>query len=88
LINSDIKSNAQPWELEVVCKNKKYLDEVVTAILKHGSINFEVTVEEFNRYHNEEIEGIYTVLLWSTWFNNLANISNDLRDIESKLDKL
>ena len=28
MIKLDEKSNAQAWELEVTCRNKKYLDEV------------------------------------------------------------
>lgn len=38
MIKSDVNSNAQSWELEITCKNKKYLDEVVSAILKYGMI--------------------------------------------------
>lgn len=35
MIKSDENSNAQSWELEISCKNKKYLDAVVKAILKN-----------------------------------------------------
>lgn len=81
MINSDVKSNAQPWELEVVCKNRKYLNAVVEAILKYGIIEFEVNIEDYS-----SDDGIYTVLMWSVWFNNLANIAKDLEIIEGKLD--
>ena len=87
MINTDVKSNAQPWELEVVCKNIEYLREVVKAIMKYGHINFEVNVEEFKTYHDSKINGIYTVLMWSSWFHNLAAIAIDLKKIEEKLDK-
>jgi hypothetical protein len=83
----DEKSNAQAWELEVTCKNKKYLDEVVKAILKYGMINFEVElVECLSNY--EEYNGRYTVLMWCSWFNNLSNIAKDLSEIEDKFEKI
>lgn len=83
MINSDVKSNAQPWELEIVCKNRKYLDAVVEAILKYGFLEFEVNVEEYS-----SDDGIFTVLIWSVWFNNLAELANDLNEIEKEYDKL
>ena len=33
-------------------------------------------------------EGSYTVLMWCSWFNILADIAFDLRKIEKKLDKI
>lgn len=86
-MKSDENSNAQSWELEITCKNKKYLDEVVKAILKYGMINFEVEVGECITNH-EEWDGRYTILMWCSWFNNLANISKDLAKIEKRLDNL
>ena len=50
MINTDEKSNAQSWELEVTCKNKKYLKAVVKAILKYGMIEFEVNVVEYTAW--------------------------------------
>jgi len=85
MINTDEKSNAQCWELEVTCKNKKYLNAVVKAILKYGAISFEVEVIEYSGY-NDGWEGRYTVLMWCSWFNNLKHISKDLAKIEKKLD--
>ena len=82
----DKNSNAQGWELEIVCKNKKYLDEVVKAILKYGMINFEVEVGECIANH-EKWDGRYTVLMWCSWFNNLSNISKDLAKIEKQFEK-
>ena len=42
MIKVDERSNAQSWELEITCKNKKYLDAVVGELLKIGKINFQV----------------------------------------------
>ena len=84
MIKVDEKSNAQSWELEVTCKNKKYLDEVVKAILSYGMIDFKVeNVECLSNYDGWEC--IYTVFMWCSWFNNLANISKDLKKIEKRL---
>jgi hypothetical protein len=87
MIKLDEKSNAQAWELEVTCRNKKYLDEVVKAILKYGFINFEVELVECLSNH-EEYNGRYTVLMWCSWFNNLSNIAKDLAKIETKFEKI
>ena len=87
MMKLDEKSNAQAWELEVTCKNKKYLDEVVKAILKYGMINFEVELVECLSNH-EEYNGRYTVLMWCSWFNNLSNIAKDLSEIETKFEKI
>lgn len=86
MINADEKSNAQSWELEVTCKNKKYLDAVVKAILKYGMIDFEVeNVECLSTIAGWD--GRYTVLMWCSWFHNLKDISKDLAKIERRLDK-
>ena len=85
MINTDEKSNAQCWELEVTCKNKKYLNAVVKAILKYGMISFEVeNIEYMGR--NDDWDGRYLVLMWCSWFNNLKRISKDLAKIEKELD--
>ena len=87
MINTDVNSNAQSWELEVICKNKKYLDAVVSAILKYGMINFEVEVGDCT--HNEPTwDGRYLVFIWCSWFNNLANLANDLQEIEERLERI
>ncbi len=86
MIKTDEKSNAQTWELEVTCKNRKYLEEVVMAILKYGMIEFEVTSVEGCGNHEGVWEGRYTVLLWCSWFNNLKNIVDDLAGIEERLE--
>lgn len=80
----DEKSNAQSWELEITCKNKKYLDEVVKSILKYGMIDFEVNNTECLS-NADEWDGRYTVLMWCSWFNNLKNITTDLAEIEERL---
>ena len=87
MINTDEKSNAQSWELEVTCKNKKYLDAVVAAILKYGMIDFEVTNVECIT-NDEYWDGRYIVFMWCSWFNNLRKISKDLWKIEKKFEKL
>ena len=86
MINSDDKSNAQNWELEVTCKNKKYLKKVVKAILKYGMINFEVKNVEFHYCHEGGYDARYIVFMWCSWFHNLADISKDLSKIEKKLE--
>lgn len=87
MINTNEESNAQSWELEVTCKNKKYLDAVVKAILKYGLIEFEVNIVEFFA-NQDDCEGRYTVLMWSCWFHNLKMISKDLAKIEKELDEI
>lgn len=78
-------SNAQSWELQVVCKNKKYLTEVVTAILKHNVIDFEV--ENMEIYSClDEVDRRYLVTMTSSWFHNLEEVSKSLSKIEDKLE--
>jgi len=84
MLKLEENSIAQAWELEVTCKNKKYLDEVVNAILKYGMINFEVEGVEFSPMQNNEFEGSYTVLMWCHWFGNLSKIAADLAEIEER----
>lgn len=86
MIKCDESSNSQYWELEVVCKNRTYLNEVVDAILKYGMINFEVKVGDCTSNHNGW-EGRYTVLIWCSWFSILADLCNDFAEIEKRLDK-
>ena len=83
MIKLDENSNANPWELEIVCKNKQYLDAVVEAILKYGSISFEVEVGECIT-NIDEWDSRYIVLIWSNWFSSLAKICIDLSVIEEK----
>jgi len=86
MIKTKNNSTAQSWELEVVCKNKKYLDAVVKAILKYGIISFEVEVGECIT-NTPAWDGSYNVLMWCSWFNNLSDISKDLAKIEHKFEK-
>jgi hypothetical protein len=88
MINADVNSNAQSWELEVICKNKQYLNAVVEAILKYGVINFEVEVVDFSAWEDGEWDGRYTILMWAAWFSALKRISKDLAKIEKKFDNL
>jgi len=87
MIKGNENSNAQTWELEVICKNKKYLDAVVIAILKYGCINFEVECIDCIS-NSDEWDGRYTVLMWCSWFNNLKNITKDLAKIEKEFESL
>jgi hypothetical protein len=82
---TNLDSNAQNWELEVTCRNKKYLDAVVKAILVYGMIDFEVENIEYKAYQ-DRYEGRYLVHMSCSWFNNLKNISRDLAKIEKKLE--
>jgi len=84
--NTDEKSNAQSWELEVTCKNRKYLNAVVKSILKYGMINFTVEFVDWNYCHEGGHDGRYIVFMWCSWFNNLSAISKDLAKIEKKLE--
>ena len=66
MIKTEEYSNAQTWELEIVCKNKKYLKKVVKAILKIGVLEFEVNI----------VDGYidrFTVLIWCCWFSNFLS---------------
>lgn len=85
MIKCDEMSNAQAWELEVVCKNKKYLNAVVNAVLKYGYINFEVEIVDRLPDNDGKWDACYTVFMWSSWFNNLRPIAKDLAKIEKKL---
>ena len=81
----DEKSNAQSWEIGITCKNKKYLDEVVKAILKYGYIDFEVNNTDLFSSDDKKRDGRYTVLIWCSWFGNLKKITKDLAKIEKHL---
>lgn len=85
MIKVDEKSNAQSWELEIICKNKQYLDKVVSAILKYGMLSFEVECIGCNS-NNDGYDGRYLVLIWCSWFNNLSSIAKDLDLIEEELE--
>ena len=86
MINVDEKSNAQAWELEVTCKNKKYLNKVVKAILKSGKIDFEVRNVEFHHFHEGGYDARYIVFMWCSWFNKLNFITKKLAKIEKELE--
>ena len=87
MIKTDEKSNAQSWELEIICKNKKYFDEVIAALLKHGMMSFEVEVGDVITT-GPKWNSRYIVLIWCSWFNNLANLANDLQEIEERLERI
>lgn len=87
MIKGNEDSNAQSWELEIVCKNKKYLDAVIKSVLKYGMINFEVETIGCNS-NQDGYDGRYLVLIWCSWFHNLFPLAKDLDKIEKELDKL
>ena len=85
MIFENEKSNAQSWELEISCKNKKYLDAVVKLLLKHGMINFQVT--NIDCIGTEpKWDGRYLVMIWCAWFHNLNDITRGLARIENKFE--
>lgn len=88
MIHVDENTNAQGWELEVICKNREYLNAVVKAVLKYGMINFEVEVIDGAGNHDGVWEGRYSVLMWCSWFHNLNSLTKDLARIEKKFDNL
>jgi hypothetical protein len=81
MIKQNVNSNAQSWELEIVCKNKQYLERIVLALLEASNINFEV-----ERTCNDRLEDIWTIFMWSSWFDNLSFIANKLDKIEEELE--
>lgn len=85
MIKVDEKSNAQSWELEVTCKSKKYLDAIMKVLKKYGMVEFEVNMVDVNYTHPEWCAR-YTVLMWCCGFNNLANLSRDLKKVEKKMN--
>ena len=80
---SNLTSNAQQWELEIVCKNTTYLNAVVKAILKYKRIDFQVI-----GVNSIGMEERYVVSLWCSWFSNLSLIAKDLYAIEKKQEKI
>lgn len=85
MVEIDEKSNAQSWELKVTCKNSKYLNAIIEAILKYGMMDFEVKNIEF--FSNPDgHEGRYLITIQCSWFGNLRRISKDLAKIEQHLD--
>jgi len=85
MIKVDEKSNAQSWELEVTCKNRAYRDAIVKAALEDGFIEFEVELVDIIHSHEESMDARYTVLMWGSWFNRLANIAKKLNKIEKNI---
>lgn len=81
----DLNSNAQSWELKLVCKNNKYLNKIVKRIIKYGFIDFQVSLIEGASNSEGIFEGSYLVVLSSCWLNNLKRISIDFNKIEEDL---
>lgn len=89
MIKGNEDSQAQSWELEVICKNKKYCDAVIKTLLNHGWVDFEVTsLQPKGKDRDTGLwEGSYSILMWSHWFTNLASLTADLKDIEHELEE-
>lgn len=77
------ESNAQNWELEVTCKNKAILDDVVNALLEIGVIGFEVETVDIDRTP-DRLDGRYIVFMECAWFHNLKELVDKLAQIENK----
>ena len=82
MIKSDLNSQANPWELEVLCKNRDYLNKVIEAILSFGHFNFEVETIEITSNH-PEFQGIYTGLVAGSWLSNSHDLAEKLSIIEN-----
>jgi hypothetical protein len=85
MIKKDEKSNAQSWELEIVCKNSKYMKAVVNILVDYGKVDFEVELVDVNSNY-EEFDGRYLVLICGDWFGNLSDITKKLNKIEKRLE--
>jgi len=83
-----LKSNAQSWELEVVCKNKEYMQEIVRWLSKNGVFEFSVEKIEYLPYEDDKWDGRYIVFVSCSWFSNLHGLATKLKDIEKKHEKL
>jgi len=86
MLKGNNDSKAQNWELEVVCKNKKYMGAIVKAIVKIGKIGFEVEVGECFQT-DPSFDASYNVLMWCSWFINLGDVAKELVRIESKFEQ-
>ena len=88
MIEENITSNAQSWELEVVCKNVEYMTEIVEFLAKQWLYNFNVEVVEYSPWEDGKFTGRYLVTVWCAWFSNLNTLTKKLKDIEKKHEKL
>lgn len=75
-------SNAQSWELEVVCKNRKYLNAIIGVILEQKCLNFKAVCVDM--IANDDAR--YLVLVWGHWFGNLKNLTKQFAKIENRLE--
>jgi hypothetical protein len=89
MIKADENSNAQCWELEIACKNIFYKNAVVDALKDFGMLSYEVEVGErlcSLTKDPADWNSRYTILIWCSWFNNLAPLALRLEKIERELE--
>lgn len=85
--DSELLSNAQSWELEVVCKDKKYRDGVIKILTRYEPFfAFEIDYTEDGM--GFQGTGRCTIFIAGCWFNNLAAIARKLDILEKHLDPL
>ena len=83
----NLSSNAQSWELEVVCKNKQYMIDIVDYLSKDGVYNFGVEIIEYHAPSEDESDGKYIVFVSCSWFSNIHCLALKLEEIEKKHEK-
>lgn len=81
------ESNAQDWELNVVCKNKKYMKAIIEVLIDIGSIDYEVETVDYSAYADGDWDSRYVIYMSSCWFSNLAPLTKKLSKIEKKFEK-
>lgn len=82
----DVMSNNNNWELELICKDKKYLQKVITIILEIGNLEFTVECQEDVIIDiDNNIDGHYSILINGYWFSTLNKLTENLDIIESEI---
>lgn len=76
----DEMTNAQGWELEIVCKNIEYKKAVIKMLSKE-KMDFSVRYVD-----NDRLEDRWVIFISCCWFHNLAHIAKKLEIIERGID--